>query len=78
MGAAAVGAMTVAGGSVLAEPALASTPHRANSAHPVVDGSDVIAHVINARTGELTILAGDREFKVVDRDLAQRLIRLSH
>jgi hypothetical protein len=77
MGAAAVGALTVAGGSVFGDVASASaaTPKAEPTHEAVLDGSDVIAHVVNARTGEISILAGTKETKYIDRDLAQKLIR---
>jgi len=76
MGAAAVGALTVAGGSVLGDvaSAVAATP-KAASTSELLDGSDVIAHVVNARTGEISILVGTREIQYRNRDLAQQLIR---
>jgi hypothetical protein len=77
MGAAAVGALSVAGGSILggAASADAATPPAAAPEGPVLDGSDVIAQVVDARAGVISILVGTREIKYVDRDLAQKLMR---
>jgi hypothetical protein len=75
IGAAAVGALTVAGSSVLGDASASAAPKKANE--PVLDGSDVIAHVVDARTGEMSILVGEREVKVHNRDLAQQVMRVA-
>jgi hypothetical protein len=38
----------------------------------------IVAHVRNARTGELSLLVGEREVTVHDRDLAARIARAAH
>jgi hypothetical protein len=74
MGAAAVGALTVAGG-VFGDVASANAATAKPTPHEVLDGSDVIAHVVDARTGEISILAGTQEITLINRDLAQQLVR---
>jgi hypothetical protein len=76
MGAAAVGAIAVSGVDLFsAAPANAATSAAHPVDAPVLDGADVIAHVVNARTGEIAILAGTREIKYVNREMAQQLMR---
>lgn len=77
MGAAAVGALAVTGGGVFAAPsaATAAVPAAEPPPEPVLDGSDIVAHVIDARSGQISILVGTREVNYVNRDLAQQLIR---
>jgi hypothetical protein len=80
MGAAAAGALTVVGGSVFGDVASANAaaPKVAEKHHDVIEGSNVIAHVVNARTGEISILAGTKEIKYVNRELAQQIMRAAH
>lgn len=46
---------------------------------PQGDGApgEVVVYVRDARTGEITVMSGDREVVVTDRRLAQRLARLA-
>jgi hypothetical protein len=77
MGAAAVGALSVAGESVFggAATANAAAPKPAAKHQELLDGSDVIAHVVDARTGEISILVGTREITLINREMAQQLVR---
>jgi len=56
-----------AGATTLATDASPSSPH--------LEGSDIFAHVVNARTGEMTIFVGTTAVSYTNRDLAQALLR---
>jgi hypothetical protein len=83
MGAAAAGALAVTGAGILGEASSASaaTPKTAapktaeSHDEALLEGSDVLAQVVNARTGEISILVGTREIKYINRGLAQELMR---
>jgi hypothetical protein len=45
---------------------------------PLLDGSGVIAHVVDARAGKITIYVGTKQVTYVNRDLAQQLLRAAH
>jgi hypothetical protein len=76
MGAVAVGAASVAGTGFLGDMSSANAATPAATRHEdILDGADVLAQVVNARTGEMSILVDEREIKFYDRDLAQKLIR---
>jgi hypothetical protein len=42
---------------------------------PLLDGSGVIAHVVDARAGKISIYVGTKQVTYVNRDLAQQLLR---
>jgi hypothetical protein len=70
--AAGVGAATVAAGflaSALSEPTAAAAEESPASTEPVV------AHVSDARTGQIDLFVGTRHVRVRDHDLAARLTR---
>jgi hypothetical protein len=50
-------------------------------AHSVADGSGdekpVLAYVHSTRTGEISVLAGDREIRIRDRKLAARIAHIA-
>lgn len=70
-GAAGAGLAVAAAGVVIdASPAAAS--RRAPSAH-----EPVVAHVRNARTGEIEVFSGEHQVTVHDRDLAARLLEIA-
>jgi hypothetical protein len=57
-----------------------------NAAHPLaspgegpsaatLDGSDVFAHVVDARTGQMSLFIGTKEISYTNRDLAQQILR---
>ena len=76
MGAAAAGVAAAGGLSVFSAAGAADAASRPQSSDgPVLDGSGVIAHVVDARTGEISILAGTREIKYINREMAQQLLR---
>jgi len=66
-GAAAVGAAAVA-------PAAAAAPVRA----PAGASGPLVAYVSDMQRGELTLMVGEREVVVHDRELAARLARAAH
>jgi hypothetical protein len=74
MTAAAAAAVTAVGpaSSVLAS-ATAGEPDDA----PDASTERLVAYVSDAKTGRISVLAGDRETVVTDRALAQRLARLA-
>lgn len=40
------------------------------------EGEHLVAHVKNARTGEISLFVGEREVRIHDRQIAARLVRL--
>jgi nitrous oxide reductase len=80
VGAVAAGAVATGGASLLAPAAGAATTHAAahtatTHGSEVRDGSGLIAHVTDARKGEISILVGEREIRYTNRDMAQQLLR---
>jgi hypothetical protein len=47
----------------------------ASSDTPLLDGSGVVAHVVDARAGKISIYVGTKQVTYVNRDLAQQLLR---
>ena len=72
--AAAAAAVTAAGP---ATGALAKGTDADGADLPDAATSTLVVHVRDSRRGELTVMAGEREVRVVDRALAQRLARLA-
>jgi hypothetical protein len=67
VGAAAVGVAAATPGVAAARtPAPATLPH---------DATDLVAHIADPSSGNLTLLVGEREVVVHDRDLVARLAR---
>ena len=71
-GAAGAGLAVAAAGAVLDASAPAGAATRHSSAH-----GPVVAHVRDARTGEIDIYSGDRQVTVHDRALAARLLDIA-
>lgn len=71
MGAAGAG-LAVAAAGVVADASPAAASRRAPSAH-----EPVVAHVRNARTGEIEVFSGEHQVTVHDRDLAARLLEIA-
>jgi hypothetical protein len=67
--AAATAGMTVIGALIAEQAEAHSAAHGPHGAHPVV------AYVRDPAKGEISVMAGDREVKVRDRQLAARLVR---
>ncbi len=47
----------------------------ASSDTPLLDGSGVVAHVVDARTGKISLFVGTKQISYVNRDLAQQLLK---
>ncbi|MDQ6949959.1 MAG: hypothetical protein M3256_27870 [Actinomycetota bacterium] len=85
VGAAAAGALAAGGASVFSSAAGAdaasrlATPDRAGRPSapdgPLQEGSGVIAHVVDAKTGQISLLVGTREIAYTNREMAQQLLR---
>ena len=72
----AAAAAGVAAAVPLGAGALASPAAAAAEPEPPVDMTDpVVAHVRDAKTGEIALYVGDREVTVRDRRLASQLVR---
>ncbi len=71
--AAAVGAVAAGGTSLLGAAGTADAAPAPEG--PVLEGSGVIAHVVDAKKGEISILFGTREVTYTNRDMAQQLLR---
>jgi hypothetical protein len=56
--------------------AAAATPeiHSESGSTPA---ASLVAYVRDGRTGHITIMSGDREIEITDKDLARRLARLA-
>jgi hypothetical protein len=67
-GAAAIGVATVAPAS-----AAAATTKGSNQPAQLPTGEPLVAYVSDASTGEVTLLVGEREVLIKDRDLVSRL-----
>jgi nitrous oxide reductase len=78
VGAAATGVLAVSGATLFDSASRAgATPLAADAstATPHLEGSDIFAHVINAKTGEMTIFVGTTAVSYTNRDLAQALLQ---
>ena len=78
LGAAATGVLAAGGAGIFQAAGRAGASPLAaasSSSTPTLEGSDVFAHVVNARTGELTIFVGTKAVSYTNRDLAQQLLR---
>jgi hypothetical protein len=76
MGAAAVG-VAAAGGTTLFSSlsGAAAVPMLAAADTPKMEGSGIIAHVDDAKTGAISIFVGNRTINYVDVGLAQKLMQ---
>jgi hypothetical protein len=77
LGAAAVGVAAAGGANLLTGPAGAAIApvKEAHSDGPVLDGSGVVAHVVDARSGKISLFVGTKQISYVNRDLAQQLLK---
>jgi hypothetical protein len=77
-GAAATGVLA-AGGATLFEAVgsagASSLAADASPATPALAGSDIFAHVVDARSGEITIFVGTKSVSYKNQALAQQLLR---
>lgn len=77
-GAAATGVIAAGGAGLLeAVGSAGAAPLAAGnrSALPTLEGSDIFAHVVDARSGEMTIFVGTKAVSYKNLDLAQQLLR---
>lgn len=71
----AVGGAGLFGGAGTADRSPARPASGASDADAAsLEGAGLIAQVIDARKGEISILVGTREIKYTDREMAQRLL----
>ena len=81
VGAVAVGAVAAGGARLLGgagaagRSAVRAAPDASGPGAAPLEGSGVIAQVVDARKGLISILVGSREVKYTDREMAQRLLR---
>ena len=78
IGAATAGALAAGGTGLFTAITSAGAAPLAFSASPetpALEGSDIFAHVANAKTGEITIFVGTKAVSYTNRDLAQQLLR---
>ena len=81
-GAAATGVLAAGGAGLFEAAGAAGTAGAASltagrSSGPVLDGSDIFAHVVDARSGEITIFVGTKAVSYKNQALAQQLLRAS-
>jgi hypothetical protein len=82
IGAVATGALA-AGGGVLFQAVSSGHPDASaaplklstTAAPPDLEGSDVFAHVVDAKAGQITIFVGSKSISYTSHDLAQALMR---
>lgn len=67
------GVVSSVAGAATREPA-AKEPELTASEH-LAEGDNLIAHVKDARTGEISLFVGNREVLIHDRSVAARLVR---
>jgi hypothetical protein len=61
--------------NVLAAPAQTAATAAPTEADMAAVGSDVVAHVRNASTGEISVMVGEHEVVTTDRALVARLLK---
>ena len=77
-GAAATGVIAAGGAGLLeAVGSAGAAPLAADSspASPTLEGSDIFAHVVDARSGEMTIFVGEKAVSYKNQNLAQQLLQ---
>ena len=81
IGAAATGVAAAGGLSFLTGVSGADTvtpPKPASPEDPILDGSGVVAHVVDAKSGQMSIYVGTKHISVTNQALAQELLKASH
>ncbi len=76
IGAAATGVVAAGGMSLLAGTSGADeTPSKPTSPDaPILDGSDIVAHVVDARAGQISLFVGTKHIDYTNQALAQELL----
>jgi nitrous oxide reductase len=46
-----------------------------NPSAPALEGTDIFAHVVDAKAGRITLFVGTKEVSYIDQGLAQRILR---
>jgi hypothetical protein len=80
IGAAATGVAAAGGLSLLtgATPADATTPPKAIPPdEPILEGSGVVAHVVDAKKGEISLFVGTKHITYTNQAVAQELLKAS-
>jgi hypothetical protein len=79
IGVVATGAAAAGGLGFLTDPADAATSRHAAAAEtpelPLLEGTGVVAHVVDAKTGEIALYYGTTHVSYQDPALAQKLLR---
>ena len=78
IGAASAGVLAAGGAGIFSAIGSAGAAPLALSASPetpTLEGSDVFAHVVDAKAGQITIFVGTKAVSYTNRDLAQQLLR---
>jgi hypothetical protein len=78
IGAAATGVAAAGGMSLLtgASVADATTPSKATTPDgPILEGSGVVAHVVDAKKGEISLFVGTKHINYTNQALAQELLK---
>lgn len=79
VGAAAAGVVAVGGTGIFSavtnSASAAPLASLASSDTPALQGSDVFAHVVDAKSGTIELFVGNRTISYTNRDLAQQLLR---
>ncbi len=81
VGAAAAGVVAVGGTGVFSAvtngASAAPLKYSASDATPSAEGSDIFAHVADAKTGRMSLFVGNKTIEFTDVDLAQQLMRVA-
>jgi hypothetical protein len=78
IGAAATGVAAAGGLNFLTGVSGADTPPKTTPPEtPLVDGSGVVAHVVDARSGKISIYVGTKHISYTNQALAQELLKAS-
>ena len=75
IGAAATGVAAAGGMSFLTGVSGAETPKATPADTPLVDGSGVVAHVVDARSGKISLFVGTKHINYTNQALAQELLK---
>jgi hypothetical protein len=80
IGAAATGVAAAGGLSLLTgtSAADAATPKVATPDGPILEGSGVVAHVIDAKSGKMSLYVGTKHISLTNQALAQELLKATH
>jgi hypothetical protein len=79
IGAAATGVAAAGGLNLLTgvSSADAATPSKTTASGPLLEGSGVIAHVVDAKSGKISLFVGTKHIEYTNQALAQELLKAS-